>query len=255
MVDERIPLSKTLIDLRIKELELEEKARVISELKSRQDDASIRELAEKLADDSWHLRELAVRGLSEIGRAVEEPVISMLPGSLWFTRACAAEVLGNIKSRAGIPALIDLLDDCNATVKDAARKALVKMCAGGDTVWVARAAVSRGLNVAATIQALLEKNRRELADSFFSMTRDSELMKAPPDRVEKMAEEMYEKSESPDLIWEELTSKDRQKAGYAGQPGDAGQGADASENAAGSEGATDTGKQEGGGEAGEHRGL
>jgi len=239
MVNERIPLSKTLIDLRIKELELEEKARVISELKARQDEASIRELAEKLADDSWHLRELAVRGLSEIGRAVEEPVTDILPGSLWFTRACVAEVLGNIRSRAGIPALIGLLDDCNATVKDSARKALVKICTAGDTVWVARAAVSKGEDAVATIQALLEKSRRELADSFFSMTRDSELMKAPPDKVEKMAEEIYEKSESPDLVWEELTSKDNQIPGPAG----------------GTEAAEDTGKEEGGGEAGEHRGL
>ncbi len=245
MVNERIPLSKTLIDLRIKELELEEKARVISELKARQDEASIRELAEKLADDSWHLRELAVRGLSEIGRAVEHPVIDMLPGSLWFTRACAAQVLGNIKSKAGIPALIGLLDDCNATVKDCARKALVQICSAGGTVWVARAAFSAGPDAVTTIQGVLEKSRRELADSFFSMTRDSELMKAPPDKVEKMAEEMYEKSESPDLVWEELTSNGNQKAGPAGETAAAG----------GPEEAADTHKEEGGGEAGEHRGL
>ncbi len=251
MVNERLPLSKTLIDLRIKELELEEKARVISELKSRQDEASIRELAEKLTDDSWHLRELAVRGLSEIGLAVEEPVINILPGSLWFTRACGAEVLGNISSRAGITVLIGLLDDCNATVRDSARKALVKICAGGDTVWVARAAVASELNAVTSIQAILEKSRRELADSFFSMTRDSELMKAPPDKVEKMAEEMYEKSEAPDLVWEELTSKDNQKAG----PEAGTEAAGGSANAAGSGNAEDTGKKEGGGEAGEHGGL
>jgi len=239
MVDERIPLSKTLIDLRIKELELEEKARVISELKSKQDEASIRELAEKLADDSWHLRELAVRGLSEIGRAVEHPVIDLLPGSLWFTRACAAEVLGNIRSRAGIGVLMDLLEDCNATVKDCASKALVKMCVSGDTVWVARAAVSKGEDAVRSIQALLEKSRRELVDAFLSMTGDSELMKAPPDKVEKMAEEIYEKSESPDLVWEELTSKDNEKAGPAG----------------GTAAAGDSGMEEGGGEAGEHRGV
>lgn len=109
MVDERIPLSKTLIDLRIKELELEEKARVISELKSRKDDASIRELMSKLADDSWHLRELAVRALSELGGDIEQYVIAAVPGSLWFTRACIAEILGNIKGRAGIVCLVDLL--------------------------------------------------------------------------------------------------------------------------------------------------
>jgi HEAT repeat protein len=245
MVDERIPLSKTLIDLRIKELELEEKARVISELKARQDEASIRELAEKLADDSWHLRELAVRGLSEIGRAVEHPVMDILPGSLWFTRACAAQVLGNVRSRAGIAALIGLLDDCNATVKDCARKAIVQICSAGDTVWVARVAVSAGPDAIASIHGVLEKSRRELADSFFSMSRDSELMKAPPDKVEKMAEEMYKKSESPDLVWEELTSKDNQKAGPAGGIADAG----------GSEGTANTNKEEGGGEAGEHGGL
>ncbi len=106
-------------------------------------------------------------------------------------------------------------------------------------VWVARAAVASGHDAVTSIHAVLEKSRRELADSFFSMTRDGELMKAPPDKVEKMAEEMYKKSESPDLVWEELTSKDNQKTGPEG----------------GTEAAEDTGKEEGGGEAGEHGGL
>jgi hypothetical protein len=71
------------------------------------------------------------------------------------------------------------------------------------------------------------------------MTRDNELMKAPPDRVEKMAEEMYRKSESPDLVWEELTSKDNEEAGPEGQ----------------TEAPEGPGNEEGGGEAGEHRGV
>jgi hypothetical protein len=235
MVDERIPLSKTLIDLRIKELELEEKARVISELKSRKDEASIKELTEKLADDSWHLRELAVRALSELGRDVEQYVVGIIPGSLWFTRACSAEVLGNVRSRTAINCLLDLLDDCNATVSDNASKALVKICAGGDTVWVARAGASRGEETLKKVQTVLEKFDKELAQSFLSLAGDVDLMKAPPEQVEKIAEEMLKSSGAQDLVWEELTGPRGRKTGRA----------------SGEEGKDSSGTEEGGGEAGE----
>jgi len=239
MVDERIPLSKTLIDLRIKELELEEKARVISELKSKRDEASIKELAEKLSDDSWHLRELAVRALSELGRDVEQVVMAMVPGSLWYTRASSAEVLGNIGSRAAINCLIDLLDDCNATARENASKALIKICNGGNTVWVARAGVSRGEETQRKVQAVLEAFDKELAQSFLSLARDVDLMKAPPEQVEKIAEEMLKSSEAQDLVWEELTGPRGKKTGRTG----------------GEEGKDSSGTKEGGGEAGEQRGV
>jgi len=238
MVDERIPLSKTLIDLRIKELELEEKARVVSDLKSRKDDASIRELINKLMDDSWHLRELAVRALSELGRDMEGYVIAAMPGSLWFTRACGAEVLGNVKSRAGIGCLIDLLDDCNATVRENAAKALAKICRGGETVWVARAGVSGGEGTLKKLYGVLEKCDIELAQNLLSLARDVDLMKAPPEQVEKIAVEMLRASESQDLVWEELT-------GPRGKKG----------RTSGAEGKESSGEKEGGGEAGEHESL
>jgi hypothetical protein len=207
MVDERIPLSKTLIDLRIKELEIEEKARVISELKSKGDEASIEELVEKLGDDSWHLRELAGRALSEIGQDVEQHVMRIISGSLWYTRACAAEILGNVRSRTAIECLIDLLRDNNSTVRENASKALLQICNGGDTVWTARAAVSKGRDVVERMRVLFEKFDRELADGFSSMTKDAELMKAPVEQVEKIAEEMLKAHEPQDLVWEELTEK------------------------------------------------
>jgi len=239
MVDERIPLSKTLIDLRIKELELEEKARVISELKSRRDEASIRELTEKLSDDSWHLRELAVRALSELGRDVEQHVIAIVSGSLWYTRACSAEVLGNVKSRAGINCLIDLLEDCNGTVRENAAKALVKICTGGDTVWVARAGVSEGEEMLRKLQAVLEKYDKDLGQSFSSLSRNVDLMKAPPEQVEKIADEMLRSSEAQDLVWEDLTGS----RGRSTPSSDA------------EEGKTDPETTEGGGEAGEQRSM
>jgi HEAT repeat protein len=239
MVDERIPLSKTMIDLRIKELELEEKARVISELKSKRDEASIKELTEKLSDDSWHLRELAVRALSELGRDVEQFVVAMVPGALWFTRACGAEVLGNIRSRSAINCLIDLLDDSNATVSENASKALLKICSGGDTVWVARAGVSRGEETLRKLQAVLEKFDKELAQNFLSLAKDVDLMKAPPEQVEKIAEEMMKSSEAQDLVWEELTGPRGKKTGRT----------------SGEEGKDTSGTKEGGGEAGEQRSV
>ncbi len=235
MVDERIPLSKTLIDLRIKELEIEEKARVISELKSRGDEASIKELVEKLADDSWHLRELAGRALSEIGRDVEQHVMAIVSGSLWYTRACAAEILGNVKSRAAIDCLIDLLEDRNSTVRESASKALLRICNAGDTVWTARAAVAKGKDIVEKMRVMFERFDRELADGFLSMTKDAELMKAPVEQVEKIAQEMAKAHEPQDLVWEELTERGGAE-GPATGPGEAGRGA---------------GEQKGGGEVGQ----
>ncbi|MFH0778876.1 MAG: HEAT repeat domain-containing protein [Candidatus Eisenbacteria bacterium] len=239
MVDERIPLSKTLIDLRIKELELEEKARVISELKAKRDEASIRELVSKIADDSWHLRELAVRALSDLGREVEEAVIEGIAGSLWYTRACAAEILGRVRSRVALGRLIELLDDPNATVREKAAKALLEICDAGDTVWTARAAAAKGEEAVRKLAALFEKSDRELAGAFLSMARDIDLMKAPAEQVERIAEEMSRASGAEDLVWEELTGE--------------GKGTSGRKNVTGVK--ESPGKKEGGGEAGEHGSL
>ncbi|KPJ60770.1 MAG: hypothetical protein AMJ46_04680 [Latescibacteria bacterium DG_63] len=239
MVDERVPLSKTLIDLRIKELEIEEKARVISELKSKRDEASIKELVEKLGDDSWHLRELAGRALGEIGQEVQHHVMEILPGALWYSRACAAEILGNVRSRAALGCLIDLLEDSNSTVRESASKALLQICNGGDTVWAARAAVSKGGQVVERLRVLFERFDRELADGFLSMTKDAELMRAPVEQVEKIAEEMSKAHEPQDLVWEELTkAKESESSGR--EPGAEGQ---------------STGAREGGSEAGGDQSL
>lgn len=64
-------------------------------------------------------------------------------------------------------------------------------------------------------------------------------MKAPPEQVEKIAEEMLRASEAQDLVWEELTGPRGKKSGRT----------------SGVEGKESSGAKEGGGEAGEHRSL
>jgi HEAT repeat protein len=135
--------------------------------------------------------------------------MEIVPGALWYTRACAAEILGNVKSRAAIECLVDLMEDSNSTVRESASKALLQICNGGDTVWAARVAVSKGRDVVERLRLLFERFDRELADGFISMTKDAELMRAPVEQVEKIAEEMSKAHEPQDLVWEELTEAKR----------------------------------------------
>jgi HEAT repeat protein len=125
MRDEELEGGRTLERLRLKNLA--GKKNLIEDLKKRKSERSVSLLVEMLHDESWYLREQAVKALSEAGEDAKEPVLGVLADGLWYARAAAAKVLGVIGGGAAVGRLTDSLLDSNMTVQGAAAAALVKI--------------------------------------------------------------------------------------------------------------------------------
>lgn len=88
--------------------------------------------AERLKDKDWGIRYSAVHHLSELRDPAADPLVaSALADERPAIRAHAARCLGRKQSRAGVPALIECLDDSDAYVRHCAHGAL-KAIAGKD---------------------------------------------------------------------------------------------------------------------------
>jgi len=143
--------------------EPEEKLEWIRELARHPTPDSIDILLDVLKQESWFLRDQAARALATLGDAVVEPLIEYLGNGLWYTRSAAASALGWMGSPAAAAPLVQLFRDPNRTVRDAARDALVHLCAHGAGV----------VEVAAAIHALPERAQRFALDGLAS--RDSDV--------------------------------------------------------------------------------
>ena len=148
----------------------EEKLEWIRQLAESPTPESVDVLLDVLKQESWFLRDQAARTLATMGERVTDRLIEYLDSGLWYTRSSAAFALG----RTGLPVaaepLTALLRDPNRTVRDAARDALVHLCANE----MGRFAV------AAAIHGLPERARRFALDGIAS--RDPGLM----ERVQAM---------------------------------------------------------------------
>jgi hypothetical protein len=136
-VDEKIESGRALEALRRKNLE--GKKTFIDELKRLQDPRSVSLLLEILCDESWYLRDLALKALVEIDGPAREPLRRILSGGLWYTRAAAARALGRMGDAASARDLLDLLDDSNRTVREAGVEAILAMAAAGQVSALGRA--------------------------------------------------------------------------------------------------------------------
>ena len=107
--------------------EPDEKLAWIRELSQNPTDESIETLLSVLEQESWFLRDQAVRALASMGERVVEPLIEYLGSGLWYTRACAAGALGRMGVPVAAAPLVQLLRDANRTVRDATFEALVRL--------------------------------------------------------------------------------------------------------------------------------
>jgi HEAT repeat protein len=94
-------------------------------LEQRRDPESLSLLVECLCDESWYLRDLAQQAFLRLGEDGAAVILPLLEQGLWFTRTCAAGILGQLAWRPAVPALLRLADDGNRTVGEAACEALV----------------------------------------------------------------------------------------------------------------------------------
>jgi HEAT repeat protein len=94
-------------------------------LEQRRDPEAISLLIECLCDESWYLRHLAEEAFLHLGEEGAPVLLPLLEEGLWFTRSSAAAVLGQLGYAPAVPGLMELADDQNRTVVDAARAALL----------------------------------------------------------------------------------------------------------------------------------
>ncbi|MDI6807516.1 MAG: HEAT repeat domain-containing protein [Candidatus Eisenbacteria bacterium] len=145
MADERLPLSSTLRSLKMRDLEGQLSA--IAELKREKSPKSLQTLLEFLCDESWFLREKAADALMEVGASVVPELLKLAQNSLWFTRACAARILGRAGSPECTARLVELFADRNRTVRDSALDAILELAAqdGGESLAISLVAIPPGM--------------------------------------------------------------------------------------------------------------
>jgi len=163
MEDEELSEGRLLDRRRLKNVE--GKRNLVEDLKKRKSQRSISLLVEMLQDESWYLREQAVKALSEAGPEASGPVLNLLETGLWYTRAAAAKVVGEIGGDEAVDRLIDPLNDSNMTVQGAAAAALVRISKRSSVKHLARALAARSSEMRQRALSRLRLLDAELAKS------------------------------------------------------------------------------------------
>src|SRR5262249_3865647 len=145
-------------------------------LEERPQDEKLSLLVECLCDESWYMRELAERALDRCGEAAVPALIPLLGQGLWYTRASAARVLGRLGSRRSIPQLLEMMDDANATVVDAAGLALADVARRGGGAALARALYRLPAEAKQRDLAHMSGRDRSLGERLSRLLANSELM-------------------------------------------------------------------------------
>jgi HEAT repeat protein len=187
-------VSRLLEELRHREPE--EKLAWIRELAQNPTDESIEVLLSVLEQESWFLRDQAVRALATLGERVVEPLIDYLGSGLWYTRACAAGALGRMGVPLAAGPLVGLLRDANRTVRDAAFDALVELAASEIGTHA----------VAEAVGALPERARRFLLDGIAARDREAAggVGRAMEEQAQRGPERLRAVNQSDELSWEDV---------------------------------------------------
>ena len=84
-------------------------------------------LLKALSDESWHIRNAASYAIAKLGNKIFEDVAKLMQNGVWFVRASAAVVFGELGNIEAIPYLIPYFDDSNATLRNNVREAIRKI--------------------------------------------------------------------------------------------------------------------------------
>jgi HEAT repeat protein len=85
---------------------------------------SVALLIKAIQDQSWSLREYAIRKTALAGHQAVQPLIRLLRDGVWYTRAAALQALELIGDIVALNAVLDLCKDPNRSVSEAARQAV-----------------------------------------------------------------------------------------------------------------------------------
>ncbi|MDZ4805653.1 MAG: hypothetical protein SGI90_12400 [Candidatus Eisenbacteria bacterium] len=159
-MDDRIESGRAIEALRRKNLE--GKRAFIEDLRQT-DPKSISLLLEILCDESWFLRELALKSLVDIGEPARLPLRAILSSGLWYTRAAAVRALGRMGDAVSAPHILDMLEDSNRTARDAGLEAMRSLAAAGQTAALGRALAAMAPELRGARLALIERVDPDLA--------------------------------------------------------------------------------------------
>jgi HEAT repeat protein len=134
---------------------LEGRRALVLELGRHPSERSVEILVEILQGDSWYLRDLAVRAVSQIGDPAVPRLVGLLESGLWYTRAAAARALGRIGFSEGLPFLVLLLSDRNHTVQGASLASIADLVRAGQARETARLFWNQGARRAEELKRLL----------------------------------------------------------------------------------------------------
>ncbi len=122
-----------------------EEARVyIDRMRGRPSGEAIPKLIELMQDESWYLRERAGDALASFGEEAAPAVEELLRGGLWYTRAAALRVLGQIAAPRSLCLLVDRVTNPNRTIAEYAARALIGYCRRDRALAVAKVLHGRG---------------------------------------------------------------------------------------------------------------
>lgn len=93
---------------------------------------SVALLIKAIQDQSWSLREYAIKKTALAGHLAVQPLIRLLRDGVWYTRAAAAQALGLIGDVRALPSLVFLSQDTNRSVMESASKAFLTISRSSD---------------------------------------------------------------------------------------------------------------------------
>jgi len=85
---------------------------------------SVALLIKAIQDQSWSLREYAIKKTALAGHQAVQPLIRLLRDGVWYTRAAALQALELIGDIVALNAVMGLCKDPNRSVSEAARQAV-----------------------------------------------------------------------------------------------------------------------------------
>jgi HEAT repeat protein len=105
---------------------------------------SVALLIKAIQDQSWSLREYAIKRISMTGKKAVKPLIRLLRDGVWYTRAAAIQALELIGDPMTISQIIPLTKDVNRSVADSAVKAVLGLArrTDGDDLYSSAASMT-----------------------------------------------------------------------------------------------------------------
>jgi HEAT repeat protein len=125
-------------------------------------------LIKALQDQSWSLREYAIKKTALAGHQAVQPLVRLLRDGVWYTRAAALQALELIGDSAALNAVMGLIKDPNRSVAEAAHKAALVLSRNAEKEILYSAAEKMSAEQRGNLVDLISKSHAALAEGLRS---------------------------------------------------------------------------------------